>query len=647
MEANPKIQRPQLKAKNKVPLQRTPLVPRRQEQTFLRQLSTALANQPPGPISVGQDPSRQHLLLGLHNSLDQILQQPPSLLPPGAYHQIENVWRQYLAAPGPLSAQIQALSTGQLQQLLNLHQTMTRGGYSLSIFTSDTKETDLDGDQTHTVSLLKTTQALTTSKSIKKDLHVFVYDAGDRVLSPIWKASADAFAKSVDGITVQSGANAAATLDNIVQAFDKNRVKYACIRSIEFFGHGTAGATLVGKGSLKENDIPAAATKATTLTGSHSGPTVLLHKNFARLRGALCSPSYIHFRTCETFKGTQGAKFASSLAAYLGKSYLIGHTKIIDINLPGREIYDPTGKKMKPNAKIPDGLWPAKQPASELRVQSFRIEIDLSELGKGKTKKLPWMASFLLAGRNTIHLSAQIRDHPDAEKYLLRAIILAPVQVTLGSLAKLIPMLVPSGTVTGPTVGLIKPQSNALDIPIDRHLVERIAHLPVLTLPYTTPYGRVKIKITGTSKGPGAITRAGGFELRVGALYSSAFTKSVLGIANIQLPLAGFDPSVKSIPINIFRIHTGADVLFGNKTTVGLLNLGIRVDFETMRADLGVFVGGGLYEGQHDWMMGGEAGIGIKLGNFTVDAGWHMFFTGKDGKEPNYSGLLRLGWRFE
>lgn len=486
-----------------------------------------------------------------------------------------------------------------------------------------------------------------TSISTKKDLHVFVYDMGDKALSPIWKATAKAFAKSQDGIAVQSGANATATLGNIVQALNKNRTKYGCIRSIEFFGHGTAGVTLVGKGAIKEADIPAAASKATALTGSHSGPTVTLHNNFARLRGALCSSSYLHFRSCETFKGPQGAKFASHLAKYLGKSYLIGHTKVIDINLPGREVYDPTGKKMKPTAKMPAGLLPAKQPASKLPVQNFHIEIDLSGLGKGKTKKLPSLARFFLVGRNTISLSAQVLDYSDPEQYLLRALLLAPPLITLGSLAKVIPTLVPPGTVAGPTVRLIKAKGHALDVPIDRRLVERIARLRVLTFTYPTPYGTVKIKITGASKGPGVITRAGGFELSAGAIYSPAFAKSVLGIANIQLPLTSFGPSVKGVPVNVFRLHTGADVLFGDKTAIGRLNLGMRFDLETLRVDLGIFGGGGLYQGRPDWMVGGGAGLGTKIGNITVDAGWQMFFTGQGGKEPNHAFFLRLGWRFE
>ncbi len=498
----------------------------------------------------------------------------------------------------------------------------------------------------------KTTPAPATPKGPTKDLHVFVYDVGDKVLEDIWKASAESFAASVDGIAVQSGASTAATLDNVVQALDKNRTKYGCLRSIEFFGHGAPGAALTtGHGPLKEADIPAAAAKATALVGSHSGPNVTLHKNFDRLRRALCNSSYLHFRTCETFKGPQGAKFASRLAKYLGKSYLIGHTKVIDVNLPGREVYDPTGKKMKPTARMPAGLLPPKQPASKLPVQHFRIEVDLSGLGKGlgkgKAQSLPDPASFLLAGRSTVLLSAQVLDHSDAEKYLLRALLLAPHQVSLSSLATVIPALVPPGTAPGPTVPLITAKDDALDVPIGRRFVERIARLRVLTFPYTTDFGTVKIKITGASEGPGTIARAGGFELGAGALYSPAFAKSVLGIASIQLPLTGFGPSVKGVPINLFRLHTGAEALFGDKTAVGRLNLGLRVDLETLRVDLGVFTGGGLYRGRPDWMVGGGAGLGTKLGNFTVDAGWQMFFTGEGGKERNHAGFLKLGWRFE
>lgn len=484
-------------------------------------------------------------------------------------------------------------------------------------------------------------------KASKKDLHVYIYDTGDKSLSPIWKATAEAFAKSQDGLAVQSGSSAAGTINNIVQAFKSNQAKYNCIRSIEFFGHGAAGITLVGKGAIKEADVPAVAATATTHTGSHSGPTTTLHQNFQKMREALCSSSYIHFRSCETFKGAQGAKFAKRLAQYLGKTYLIGHTKVVDVNLPGREVYNPAGAKMGPTAKIPKSLWPAKRPASNLPVQNFRIDVDLSGLGKGKAKKLPGIAKFFLAGRSTIHLSARVLDHSNPEQYMLRALLLAPAHVTLGSLAKVVPTLVPPGTVAGPTVGQIKAKGNALEIPIDRRLIERIASLKVLSFPYPTPYGIVKIKITGATKRPNIIQRAGGFEMGAGILASPDFANYVLGTAHVQLPLARFGPTIKGVPINMFRLHTGLEGLFGDNTALGRINLGIRADLETLRVDLGLFGGGGLYQGRPDWMAGAGAGLGSKIGNFTVDAGWQMFFTGQGGKEPIHAGFLRLGWRFE
>jgi hypothetical protein len=279
-------------------------------------------------------------------------------------------------------------------------------------------------------------------------------------------------------------------------------------------------------------------------------------------------------------------------------------------------------------------------------VQNFRIDIDLSGLGKGGSKSLPGWVSFFLAGRSIIHLSAQVLDHPDPESYLLRALLLAPRIVDLGSLTKVIPTLVPPGTVAGPTIGLIKQAGDALSVPIDRSIIEHVARLRVLTFPYPTEYGIVKISITGVSKGPGIIKRAGGFELNAGALFIPA-TKTFLGTANIQLPLTSFGLSVKGVPVNIFRVHTGAEALFGDKTAVARLNLGLRLDLETLRVDMGVFSGGGLYEGRPDWMVGGGLGLGTKIGNLIVDGGWQIFFTGEGGKEPNQAVLLRLGWRFE
>lgn len=487
----------------------------------------------------------------------------------------------------------------------------------------------------------------------KKDLNVYVYDTGDKALGPIWEASARAFAKSVDGLAVHSGSSAASTLDNIVVALQNNKKKYGCIRSIEFFGHGSAGATLAtSKGEIKEADIPTAAATASSKTGSHASTITTLEKNFSRLRDSLCGSSFIHFRSCETMKGAQGQKFASRLAKYLGKTYLIGHTKIIDINLPGREVYDPTGAKMKPSDKIPTSLIKPKKKAQDLPVQKFNIEIDLGGLGKGKSKakyqSLPRYVRFLLAGRNKIKLFAKVLDHTDAEKYLLQATLVAPTHVSLGSLEKALKKLAPSGTIGGPTLPHIKAKGDAIELPIDRRLIERIAALQKLSFPYPTDYGTVRVSIAGGKSEPGYFTRKGGIEFNTGAIFSPQYANSILGVSSLHLPLGRFGFNVNNVPINAFQVYTGLDALYGDQTMMGRLKLGMKLDMETLNLNMAVFGGGGQFEGKPEWMVGGNLGVGTKIGNFTADAGWEFFWTGQNNSfAPSNAGFLKLGWVFQ
>ena len=119
-----------------------PPIATRPNQSFLHQVSAALTNN--GPVHAKREQSRQNLLLRLHKSLNQTLQQPSSLLPPEVYRLIEHAWRQSLAVPGPLTTQIQSLSIEQLQQLLQLHLTMNRAQLPLSFPPSTLPTLDLD-----------------------------------------------------------------------------------------------------------------------------------------------------------------------------------------------------------------------------------------------------------------------------------------------------------------------------------------------------------------------------------------------------------------------------------------------------------------------------------------------------------------------
>jgi len=497
-----------------------------------------------------------------------------------------------------------------------------------------------------------------TSKKTKKkkkfgikDCYVFIYDTGDKALSPIWKASAESFAQAHDGLTVASGSSASATLGNIISTFNKHRAKYRCIKAIEFFGHGVAGKTLVGKGELTDKDIPPAASKAGKLTGSHSSAHLTLYRNFRQLRSALCGKSYLHFRSCETFKGTKGVSFATKLSKYLGKSYLIGHTNIIDVNLPGREVYSPKGKKLGKGATIPTTLIPTKKPASKLKYRHFIIKLDFSGLGKkqksGKGIKLPGALKFFLTSRKVIYVSMQVLDHSDKELYLVRLLFTPPQLVALSSLTAAIVNFVPAAQRTGPTLKFLKAKGDAIDLPIDRRIIERIAMIGQFSFPFQSQYGPIRVSIKGRGKRPSVLARTGGIEHQVGLVFSQTDPK-LLGEVNLQFMITRLGLfSIRGVKVDAFKLYGGLGLLYGLKTSVGRANLGLQLDLETLNLDVGVFGGGGLYQGKSDWLVGGNLGMGAKFGNFTVSTGWQFYWIGQGGKEPNHSGFLRLGWRFD
>jgi hypothetical protein len=83
--------------------------------------------------------------------------------------------------------------------------------------------------------------------------------------------------------------------------------------------------------------------------------------------------------------------------------------------------------------------------------------------------------------------------------------------------------------------------------------------------------------MTVTPEVPEADARAGGFELRTGALFSAAFAQRILGLGTIELPLTRFGRSVQRVTLNFFYVGRSTDVLFGDNAAAPTLGGGTSI----------------------------------------------------------------------
>ena len=109
---------------NKSPLPRqTAPVPVKREMQFLDRVLASVVATNQGSVIDREEVERRELRLMLQTALAHLLQQssPTSSHNIYDYDQIESAWHRTLARSDSWSAQIQALSTAQLQQLIQLH----------------------------------------------------------------------------------------------------------------------------------------------------------------------------------------------------------------------------------------------------------------------------------------------------------------------------------------------------------------------------------------------------------------------------------------------------------------------------------------------------------------------------------------------
>jgi hypothetical protein len=518
----------------------------------------------------------------------------------------------------------------------------------------------------------KPTLKTSTTTKPKIGCHIFIYDTGDDKLSPIWKQSAEFFAKNKDGIAVESGRNSAETIKKVIDSYNAANMtnKYKCIRAIEFFGHGSPGAALRGKFSAKDFE-----TKEILKTVKRDGREVTekthvlknddLQKHFSRLKGLLCGggQSYFHFRTCKTFKGHKGEEFGKKLSSFF-KTYAIGHTKKIDTYQPGRKVFSPKGKGVK---KVPTSLIPPKTEISKLPFRQFRIKIDISRIQgrlralvtaaniKALVEKPKWMPKWLYKWLSKrvigyirkyklgpyIDINAVVLPSKEPNSYRLRLSFPNDGDIMHLYLSDVFKKLISifyggSGVPTSTAAQIGKKD---VIIPIDRLIVEGFKlKAKVLKLPINTRFGKVTIEIEGKSGYPPKRARISGIQagFGVGASLSSK-RLSYLQKLYIQYPFINWR--------NFFKLYGGIGGYFGTGTAMGRAHVGASIHpYKRYYLYLEGFFGGGLYRDKPSLIGGAGVGAGITMGSLHFGGSVEGAHT-KQGSTLNL--FLRMGWKFD
>lgn len=151
---------------------------------------------------------------------------------------------------------------------------------------------------------------------------------------------------------------------NIFEAVEQIRARktdFGVIQTLQFWGHGRAGAMTVGDDELS----------AESFAPSHPHYVAL-----CRLAPCLRADATVYFEGCQTFAGQAGKQFAKTAAAFFGRDITVsGHTRLLGYNLdwggvaqlkPGEE---PTWLDIDPKDKAlrkPRLSWRGMQNAQRL-----------------------------------------------------------------------------------------------------------------------------------------------------------------------------------------------------------------------------------------------------------------------------------------
>jgi hypothetical protein len=462
---------------------------------------------------------------------------------------------------------------------------------------------------------------------------VFIYDTGDIKLTPIWKETAQLYARNTQGIAVQSGANSAETIKKVIRGYNEaNKTgKYDCIKAIEFFGHGSPGSALSGKFSAKDF-----ATKEILRTVRKGGREVTershvlknadLQTQFTKLKGLLCSQNYFHFRTCETFKGQKGEEYAKKVSSFF-KTHAVGHTKVIDTYLPGRTVFDPSERKV---AKVPVSLIPAKKGVSKLPIRYLSIKVDISKM------KLPYNIQKI---RPILFINALILPSKDPNLYQLRLSFAKPEHFYLSEVFKKIISIISGGT-GSPTGKKAITKGRDVVVPIDRTIIERFRKGDVLKFPLNIKgKGTAYIQLTAKAGTPSALRKRGGIEtgVDVGATWSSRGGAFVLR-PYVQYPFYNWR--------DLIKLSGEAAIIGGTGTIMGEGRFNVSAHLlKKAYLSLSLIGGGGQYQSKRSYLVGGGLGLGYRHKKFGAGLSADIVKTVDPG--PTVNLWFRAKWIFD
>lgn len=217
--------------------------------------------------------------------------------------------------------------------------------------------------------------SLTTPQSMlqKKDCNFYVYDSTEtEPIGTAWRMGARARALAArGGYAIGSSHTIEYMLTRVLRKFSNEGCD--CVEEIQFWSHGSsANAMYIVKTG---DEITAADFNIPGLEkyGQFPGLGDMIHNPryyqawtewfnklswrqqlLVELRSYICGPNaQIYYRSCSAFHGKEGQEFAEKSATFW-QSRVVGHTKTIGLNQPGKKVLKPGQEPYWPESEGPE-----------------------------------------------------------------------------------------------------------------------------------------------------------------------------------------------------------------------------------------------------------------------------------------------------
>ncbi|MFH1746012.1 MAG: hypothetical protein ABIG44_03095 [Planctomycetota bacterium] len=160
---------------------------------------------------------------------------------------------------------------------------------------------------------------------------------------PYWLQLAHLYARLNPRVVVAYGHDLPAALDAVDDALRARGFEQ--IAAVEFWSHGNAGYFRINEHRYR--------------AGIFTKPSTALAPRLKRLRAQLCDRASVHWRTCSTFHGEKGHRFAQAASKFFcatGKQVIVmGYTRPVGLTFPG-------GHALRPGQSP---YWPVCEGRSE------------------------------------------------------------------------------------------------------------------------------------------------------------------------------------------------------------------------------------------------------------------------------------------